>query len=413
MFLKGVVFSVALTWLYPCWGEPVRDVCETPSSYRDVLSCAVENYPEVRQSKLQLNQSQHLINIAEQRPNPELNSQFLGGKAGDDKYQYNQINLAHTVELGGKRNARIRKSRALASAAEIDLESTREKIYLKTYVSLVRLRQIVSELDIYDDVISTFEKIQKQYRARPRMNPEQQATYAIMDIAAHDYRLRRRRLVDEDRENDEFLLHALGRKLDRRAGLFPPSRKQWPVLTSPGDRQKSLRIKKSIADLEFAQSELAGAKSWAWPDLKLGPTFEIQSQGDRRSNAVGLNLTFLMPLFHTNQAGRSYAVTGVSRAEQLLAATQFHEDHQLELQRERYQDAVSALEATLSIADLHKKHQAVEKSFEAGVVPSSLVIEVHRQMVDFSRSLGEQEIVATEALANVYSIEGRLLSEGL
>lgn len=404
---------LTVSWVVPGFAEPSTSACDKFASYKDVLRCAVEQHPEIQQAKLLLNQNKNLIDMARRRPNPELSTQILGGKAGEDSYQYNQINLAHTFELGGKRDARIRKSQVQINSTEIDLRTAQESIYLKTYLALSRLRQITSELEIYDDALSTFERIQKQFRTRPRMTPEQQATYSIMDIAASDYRLRRRPLVNEARENERFLEQSLGQALRLNKNIYPPFRTKWPELKASENSLSSITLKKSLAELEFAQAELSEAKSLSWPDLKLGPTFETQSQGSQRTNSFGLNLSFAIPLYQANGAGRSFAAGGVARAQQLVAATKTFEEQQLSLQSEKYRDAVSALENSLSIEDLHKKHRAIEKSFASGVVPSSLIIEIHRQMADYIKSLSEQENTAIEALARVYSIEGRLLSEGL
>lgn len=65
------------------------------------------------------------------------------------------------------------------------------------------------------------------------------------------------------------------------------------------------------------------------------------------------------------------------RANQIVNATKNFEAQQIELQREKYRDAVEALEGTLSINDLHNKHRAIEKSFASGVIPSALIIEIH------------------------------------
>ena len=413
MFLKRVAFVFVMISVVFSFAEPTKPACESLASYKDVLNCAIENHPEVQHAKLLLNQNKYLIEIAEQRPNPELSSQFLNGKSGEDTYQYNQINLAHTFELGGKRDARIRRSQVQIDSSEIELRSTQEEIYLRTYLALIRLRQIASEIDVYEDALSTFERVQKQYRTRPRMTPEQQATFTIMDIAANDYRLKRMPLINEAREKEYILEEALGRKLDVRKEFYPPFRAKWPVLKAINNSISSIALKKTIAGLELAQSQLSEEKSLAWPNLKLGPTFEIQSQGGQRTNAFGLNLSFTIPLFHTNGGGRSYAATAVSRAEQILETTKVVENHQLELQRKKYEEAVSTLEGALSISDLYKKHQAIEKSFATGVVPSSLVIEIHRQMADYIKSLSEQENTAIEALARIYSIEGNLITEGL
>lgn len=413
MLSRWLLFVLTVVWFIPGFTESNSSACNTLGSYKDVLRCAMEKHPEIEQAKLLLNQNKNLVDMAEQRPNPELSSQILGGKAGDDSYQYNQINLAHTFELGGKRDARIRRSQGQISSTEIDFRMTQEKVYLQTYMALVRLRQIKSELEIYDDALSTFERIQKQYRSRPRMTPEQQATYSIMGIAASDYRLRRRPLTNEVRESERFLERALGRKFNIGKDFYPPLRTKWPTISSTQNPISSLNLKKSLAELELAESELSEAKSLSWPDFKIGPTFENQSQGGQRTNSFGLNLSFAIPLYHLNGAGRSFASSGVSRANQIVNATKNFEVQQIELQREKYRDAVEALEGTLSITDLHNKHRAIEKSFASGVIPSALIIEIHRQMADYSKSLSEQESTAIEALARVYSIEGRLLTEGL
>lgn len=413
MSIKQLLFIITIGLSVAGLSEPTNPGCDKLASYKDILRCVLENHPEIQQAKLLLNQNQYLVEMAKQRPNPELNSQILSGKTGEDAYQYNQINLAHTFELGGKRDARIQKSQGQIHSIEIDFSLAQERVYIQTYLALTRLRQITTELEVYDDALSTFARIQKQYRSRPRMTPEQQATFSIMDIAASDYRLRRRPLVNEGQENKRFLEQALGKKLALGNELLPPLRTKWPTLTASEISSSSLNLKKSLAELELAQAELSEAKSMSWPDLKLGPTFEIQSQGSQRINSLGVNLSFALPLYHTNSAGRSFANSGVLRAEKIVTVTRNFENQQLDFQREKYRDAVAALENSLSLSDLHRRHRTIEKSFSSGLVPSTLIIEIHRQMTDYIKSLSEQENTAIEALARVYSIEGRLLSEGL
>lgn len=415
MSLRPQLFIMVLGWTAIGIAQSNTSTCDTFSNYKDVIRCAIENHPDAQQAKLLLKQNENLIGIAEQRPNLEIDSQVLGGKAGDDSYQYTQINLAHTFELGGKRDARIRRSEVQLKNSSFDFKLIQEQIYLKTYLAMVRLRQINSEIAVYDDALSTFERIQKQYQSRPRMTPEQKATYAIMDIAASDYRLRRRPLVNEARENEKFLEMAIGKKFDVRKDFLPSFKKKWPTVSTSGgsDTARSLTLQKSLTDLELAQAELKEAESLAWPDLKLGPTVETQSAGSQKTNSFGLNLSFAIPLYHTNGAGKAYASAGISRAQVAVENAKTIERQKLQLQIDKYKDAVNSLETSLTTGELERKHRDVESSFGSGVVPSSLVIEIHRQMADYVKSLSEQENTAIEALANIYSIEGRLLTEGL
>lgn len=406
-------FVIGITGLLLGSSASAESVCENLQSYQDVLKCVVQNSPEVQQAKLLVIQNKNLTGVAEQRPNPELVSKILSGKAGNDSYQYGEFNFAHTFELGGKRDARIARSKALVQADETDLTRIQENIYLKTYLALVRLRQIATEIEVYDDALATFQRIQKQYRSRPRMTPEQQATYAIMDIAASDYGLRRRPLVKESKELEHFLELSTGKTFPVAKSMLPPYRSKWPALSPTSGVVSSADFKKSLADLEVAKADLDSAKSLAWPDLKFGPTFETQSQGSLSTQSFGINFSLPLPLYQTNTAGRSLAVAGMNRAENFVSATKLLEEHELALNREKYQDAVEGLQKSMTVEDLHKRHQAIERSFAQGVVPSSLILEIHRQMADFIKSLSEQENTAIESLAQVYVIEGRLLSEGL
>lgn len=416
MYVKYLTFSLAL-FMSASIGvaQTTPSKCDSIATYKDVLQCALENNPESLQAKLLLEQNRNLVGMAEQIPNPEIDTQFLEGKIDQGKYKYSQINVAQPFELGGKRSARIRRSEMQVANTEYDLKLAQERVYLSTYLAMVRLRQIETELEIYDDALTTFDKIRKQYQSRPRMTPEQKATYTIMDIAANDYRLRKKPLLNEARETEKLLELSVGRKLDIRSDFYPAFKKKWPTVSniSASTIENSLTLKKSLADLELAKAELDEAKSLSWPDLKLGPSFETQSQGSEKINSFGLNLSFTIPLFNVNGSGRSYARAGVNRAEMLLAATRRTENQQLQLQVERYKDAIEALESSISSADLQRRHREVESAFANGVVPSSLVIEIHRQLADYSKSLSEQENIAIESLAKIYSMQGRLLTEGL
>ena len=62
---------------------------------------------------------------------------------------------------------------------------------------------------------------------------------------------------------------------------------------------------------------------------------------------------------------------------------------------------------------MEKKHKNMESLFERGLIQSSLIIEAHRQMADFTESVNEQELRAVEALWSIYALEGRIPQEGL
>jgi len=84
-----------------------------------------------------------------------------------------------------------------------------------------------------------------------------------------------------------------------------------------------------------------------------------------------------------------------------------------ERERARYEKAVAALRALGGRKALRDKHEQVEDFFERGLISSSLVIEAHRQMLDFTRSRHEHELAAVTALWRIRAIDGTILGEKL
>ena len=57
--------------------------------------------------------------------------------------------------------------------------------------------------------------------------------------------------------------------------------------------------------------------------------------------------------------------------------------------------------------NLNLHHKKIENLFLKGVVPSSLVIEAHRSLVDFEKARNDHELKAIGALFNIQIIDGQ------
>jgi cobalt-zinc-cadmium efflux system outer membrane protein len=112
-----------------------------------------------------------------------------------------------------------------------------------------------------------------------------------------------------------------------------------------------------------------------------------------------------------NGAAREYAHMGVDRAQQSLDLRQRELTNEKQILVKRYADSVQSLKSTVSAEEVERKHRSMETIFTRGLIPSSLVIEAHRQMVDLTKSRNEMELSALQALWQVYTLEGRLFEE--
>ena len=406
---KGLVTIIMFMVSSVTFGE----TCSSFNTSKEIIECALMNHPKVRVSNADVAATSALDSVAKQRPNPEVNSQTVWASTYGKPYFYTEYNFAHTFELGGKRNSRIEKAKSELRRSEASRLEAREEVYLETLVILFRLRQLRSEISTVEDALGTFSKIQKQYKSRPRLNPEQQANLRLFELAEGDYRMR---LIPLLGERDYFLHRleiGLGQRLDPILQSLPQIRKSWPSLPS-SINQESLAnsdVKLAEANLKISASDLSLAKSVAWPDLKIGPTFELQNSIGQNFNAYGFNFVLPLPLYNRNEAGKAYANLEIRKNEVQLAKVLKEQMEERVHYEHNYQRAIEALKVSMSLEDLNKRHEEVEDLFSKGLIAGNLVIELHRQIHDFTKTYNAQELMAAESLTQVYILEGKLPEE--
>lgn len=372
------------------------------ASPQDVLDAALSRHPEVRTAEARLRQAVAAEGTAAQRPNPELEGKATFASGAEDS----EASLLHTLELGGKRRARRELAGAERAVAEAGLLAAKEEVALRTVGSLYRLRQARAELRLLDETLSAFRRIQRQLRSRPRLAPEQEVSLAVFDLAQRDARLRRASLEAEEAE-----LLAWLRPVAAGEPSLPERRAAWPALPEASEGSASVLAARAAA--LAARGELSQARGQAWPDLKLGPSLSREKDDGGTRSTYGVGFSVPLPLFQRNAAGRKQAKLGVEAAqlslEQLTAALKAER----EAEAARYTAAVKALAEASSDEAFESTHKTVEDLAARGLIPSSLVIEAHRQLFDFTKDLHEAELAAVQALWRIHALDGRILQEKL
>ncbi len=383
--------------------------CESLNAPKDVLECALETHPDLVRGKASLKQADSLGDQAAQRPNPELSGKSVFGKNQGEGVTSHELNLAHTFELGGKRSARIDKASAEKEQFFSEFLKTKEEVYILVSKTLYRIRQVHAEIRAIDEALTTFDKIQRQFKTRPRLGPEQEVSLSVFQLAEGDYKLRKSTLESEENALERSLEVAIGKEFPHgKESILPPQQKNWPDLQLSNEEFRGSDIKLAVSELKNAKAEMEIAKGASWPDLKLGPTIQSQSEGSNQYLTYGVNLTLPLPLYQVNGGGRAVAAAGLMRAEQSLELRKRELNQQRRILITQYQKSSKALKESVSLQEIEKKHKSVERQFERGVISSSLVIEAHRQLVDFTKSQNELELNALESLWRLKALEGSL-----
>lgn len=389
--------------------------CPEFQNSQDILDCALSNHPAILQSQARSAQSEALEAVASQRPNPELDANAVFGSSQGISVLNSEIVLAHTFELGGKRNSRIEKARAEKIVITTDVLKAKEEVALSVVTALFRLRQLRREIDTLNEALRTFAQINRQLKIRPKLTPEQRVAFSIFKLAESDYTLQRTSLEGQESSLLKLIAVAVDRPVQLKNYLLPKSKKQWPEIKEAVEMREfsGSDLTRLRAEVMSAQADLSLAQSESWPNLKIGPDFQAQTQGGISYQAFGLSLVLPLPLYQTNAGGRKYSTQGLDRAETAL----YSGSHLLQAERNRevvrYHAALKALRQASTLHEVEEEHQKVEDLFKVGLIQSSLVIEAHRQIVDLTRNVNEQELAAVRALWRIYAIDGRILNEKL
>ncbi len=389
--------------------DPIHasDTCSSINTLKDILLCATENHPDLIRGKGSLKQADSLEYQASQRPNPELNVKSVYGKNSGESIVGNEFNLAHTFEIGGKRAARIGKANAEKEQVSSEFIKTKENVYISVLRTLYRIRQVHSEMNALDEALDTFSKLKKMYKSRPRLAPEQEVSLNVFQLAEGDYKLRKSNLEAEEYALERSIEVAIGEDFPHKDSILPERKQNWPEFLA-NNEFKGSQMRLTQSELKNAQAEVELARSNSWPDLKIGPTIQSQTEGSHTYLTYGLNVTLPIPLFQANEGGRAVAETGLSRAEQSLELRKKELNQEYKILQNQYQKATKSLKESASLSEMERKHLTVDKQFARGVISTSLIIEAHRQMLDFTKAQNEQELMALEALLRLQALQGNL-----
>ncbi len=389
--------------------------CGPFKSTQSVMDCALKKHPRIRIAEIHASKGSALKKIAGQIPNPEVSSKATYGKNLGDTIINMEASLEQKIELGGKRGARKEVAEAETESLEAGLLQTREEVFLNTLHHLYKLRQLKTEISIVEEALTTFSRILKLYRSRPKLSAEQEVSLSIFELAAGEHQMRRSGLQSEFEVSKREIELSIVESFEPTAENLPVFKTEWPQISeTQTEAPKSASFKLADAELKRAYGLRSQAKADTWPDLTLGPIVERQKEGGNDAfYSYGGQISLPLPLFNWNGGARNFAEREEYAAKESLQLKKQELQNERSILVRRYINATSALKEAPDVLSLQQKHKRVEKLFDQGVISTSLLIEAHRQIQDFAQAQNEQEHEAADALWKIYALDGRLFEEKL
>ncbi|MCM2279016.1 MAG: TolC family protein [Oligoflexia bacterium] len=377
---------------------------------RGILSCVLENHPELRSSRLVQKQAAAQVGYAGQRPNPELDGRVgLAALGGQEAANALEVSLLHRWELGGRRSARVARAQAELNLAAADVRKREETAAVQTLLALHRLRQLEEEKAILADTVTTFEKQLAALGGRPALTPEQQVSHSIFVLAKEEAELREASLLAEKERLIRRLQFWMGSAMPYSHAWLPSEPSRWPELATGSPAQaEPAALRGAAAVSGLAQAELGLARAEAWPDLKFGPFLERTDAVSGRAYSLGIQLSLTLPVFNQNGGGRAAAQAGVDRAESDAGIARAERESERSSAVAQYQKMVGRLGQSRWKRESGGRQETLERLFARGLISIPLVIEAHRQLLELQKTFHELELQALEAIYQIQVLDGKL-----
>jgi len=401
-FLKKMTLLL-ITMPTLSWAE--SDLCGVVNNVSQIVACAESKSPDIKKAEANLKIKKASEEFAGQLQNPELSTEYVAGSSSGKNQSEMDLSLAFPIEVGGGRSARKSLASFESKRAELELIKVRADVRKQTLLNLTRVRQIYDELSMIQDSLDAFSKLIRQYNDRPKLTPEQEVTLTVFSVAKTDYSFKKAEYEDELAKLDTYFKILIDRSISDLKVALPAKIAKWPAVSQSSEESPLLAIYDS--DIGASRADLAKSKSEIWPSISIGPSFKRVTDGDQSVSQLGVNLSMPLPILSMNNGGRAVSMANVLAAETRrdLAVKELKAARNSAYQQ--YVKSVKLLQESANGTSQEARHKKVENLFFRGLVPSSLVIEAHRTLVDFGKTRNERELKALENFFDIQIIDGK------
>ena len=380
-----------------------------------IIELAQSQTPEAKVALLQDKVAETTLEKAIQKSNPEFDLEHEVGDEFGEKIYATKASLKFNWELGGKRA--LRKDLA-KSQTDVALTQSRSDLETKaidlvlTYLKFTQLKQLEEKTE---EAINAFKGIIRRYKNRPVRSPEEDVSLNTLELAENDFAMKLSRLAGERKKNEQHIKLNLGDvcELSNYSQTYVPINFKQKDISSNSSLEFPTQLKIALAENTSAQKNLELERSRRLPDLKLGPIIGSHFQGQDKFYTFGISLSTELPFFNMNGASINEAEALVKVSSIKLENSEKQARAELEEWRSRFERNLNTLSVSIKLEDAEKRHSKSESLFARGVLAIPVVIESHRQFVEYFDSYFQSEYDATEAYLNLHFFNGTLFKNPL
>lgn len=391
-----------------------QDAVVCPSKdFKEFVRCLVAEHPEMRRALYLEQRAEGERSDGRRFLNPEIEYESVKGKFLGDTRATNRTAVSYPLEIFGQRGARVNLGDATADLTRTEKVKTQNEVFMEIVLKLYRYRQILEEVEVIEEGLSAYSKVVNMLAGRPKLTPEHQVSLSVFKLAEGDFRFKKTNLVSEKRAVEDFFSHVRGLQITKLKNLLPVKKQIWPEVRSVGTIEDSAYYKAFDYQVDKAKALNESAKSKTWPTLRAAAIAETNVEGSTDYNSFGFGVSAEIPFLNWNGGERQATKAEKMRAELEAEIGKKEVINERSRLFEFYNNSKRELSISPKRNDVEQKHRNVDSLYYRGLIPSSLLVEAHRQILDFTTSQNEIEYKALEALMKIYALDGKLNEEFL
>ena len=393
-----------MVFLLVCILAPLSDAqadnCEITTE-SEILQKIKESHPELRIKDSQLRVLEAGIDQAAQAPNPQFNFTTNHGDRNGAGSSETTGSFQFIFEMGRKQSSRVGVAESKQKLGEVRINNNSDQILIDASLKIARYAQVSTMLSLYKESLDVFKKMRTSLRKNKQLSPEQQIQEDIVDMEVSKHRIRISKLNSEFSYLNRLLQFYSGRNCKisiKDDGYHFPDPKSIRV-----DSAKTPEFKELEWESKLTGQKLSLAKSDSYPDLKIGPSMQLERGMGQDVDRFGISLTMELPILNRNQGGRAVARQELSLAEARLKYNKIENDIEIHALRETYRNNLVPKKA-----DLLKKHHRIESFFLRGLISISTMVDGHDELLNLMEERDKHELLALETFLRINQSKNNL-----
>ena len=397
---------------------PVHSLPTGTITLRDAVAYALIHNPDLKAFSFEVRAAEARVLQAGLLPNPEIAveiEEFGGGgaRSGFDSAE-TTIQLGQLIELGGKRDKRIRLASLDEEQVRWDYESVRLDVMLEVTQAFVGVLAAQERVALSEKLLDVAQKAQSAVAQRVEAGKDPPVEELRANVALSKSEIEANKATNAFLTACRKLAAAMGREtvdFDKATGDFhtaPPP----PSFNDVADDVAEIPdLERWAAEERKRQAAVKLEKAKVTSDVTVAGGVQYFEEGDDTALVVGVGLP--IPLFNRNQGGIEEAMENLAKAREQYKAAKIKRTAALAEALNRLAgayDEVSALQNDV-LANAQRAFETAYQGYEEGKFDYLYVLDTQRTLFE-TRA---QHIDALEAYhgakADVERFIGRSLSK--